>query len=161
MYKILFVCTGNICRSPTAEGIMQSLIKNEGLEDKIKIDSAGTHGWHNGEGADLRAVHCAKGFGIDLTYICSRPLVLDDFDSFDLILIMDEANKRDIGNIITRSSNHDDILARLDKVHKILEYAPDWGEDVPDPYYNDRFDEVFMMLQDACQNVLEEVKKHI
>lgn len=152
-YKILFVCTGNICRSPTAEGIMTSLIKNEGLEDKIWVDSAGTHGWHQGEPPDTRSIHCAKGFGIDLTFICSRPMTPNDFKDFDLILVMDEANCQEIKHTFKGQD--------YSKVKKLLSYAPGWGTDVPDPYYNNGFDRVFMMIEDACHNLLDELKQKL
>ena len=182
-YKILFVCTGNICRSPTAEGIMQSLIKGAGLEEKIYVDSAGTHAWHQGEKPDHRAIHCAKSFGIDLTYINSRPITPEDFQTFDEILVMDDKNIQALQNkfgILTsplagevtelsglplsevmRGTTYQEKTPRIAKVRKLLDYAPSWGHNVPDPYYNDGFDHVFQMLEDACQNLLEETKNNI
>ncbi|MDD4556088.1 MAG: low molecular weight phosphotyrosine protein phosphatase [Alphaproteobacteria bacterium] len=150
-YKVLFVCTGNICRSPTAEGIMANLLKKENLEEKIKIDSAGTHGWHKGEMPDFRSVSCAKGFGVDISKLKSRPVESRDFNEFDLIVAMDEKNMYDL----SRLSPHQEETA---SIHKLLEFASQYGEDVPDPYYRDNFDYVFEMIQNACENLLAHLK---
>jgi len=132
---------------------MQKLIEKEGLEDKVFVDSAGTHGWHEGESPDLRSVECARRHGVDISYIRSRPLIEDDFLTFDIILVSDERNLRDIRLVYPKGNEY---KARLGK---ILEYAPDWGDNVADPYYNDGFDDVFMMIEDACKNLLEEIKQ--
>lgn len=153
MYKILFVCLGNICRSPTAEGIMKSLVKEKDLEDKIYIDSAGISSWHKGESPDFRSVSCAKSFGIDISCQKSRPLTDKDFTEFDLILGMDEQN---FAELKLRSNN----VKTTAKIDKLLSYAPSYGSNVPDPYYNNGFDRVFEMIAVACDNLLEELTKN-
>lgn len=150
MYKVLFVCLGNICRSPTAEGIMKHLIKEKGLEDKIYIDSAGISAWHKGESPDSRSVACAYKFGIDISSQQSRPLVSEDFTNFDLILGMDDKNMSELTSISK-------VVKTTAKVDRILKYAPGYGENVPDPYYNNGFDRVFEMVSIACENLLDEI----
>ncbi|MFV0626013.1 MAG: low molecular weight protein-tyrosine-phosphatase [Alphaproteobacteria bacterium] len=153
-YRILFVCTGNICRSPTAEGIMKDLLKKHSLEKQIEVDSAGTHGWHKGEQPDFRSVACARGFGIDISKLKSRPLVDKDFSDFDLIIAMDNKNINDLCRFASKSEV-------TSQIHKLLEYAPTYGEDVPDPYYKDNFDYVYEMIESACENLLQDIKKNI
>ena len=149
--KILFVCAGNICRSPTAEGIMRRLIKEQGLERQIIVDSAGTSAYHNGDAPDPRAVACALEHRLDIRDLRSRPVRADDFAEFDLILAMDGMNiveleyRRPIGN---SRYNHAQI-------ELILNYAPEYGQEVPDPYYHNGFDNVFQMLETACRNLLQ------
>ncbi len=154
MYKILFVCTGNICRSPTAEGIMRRLIKERGLSNKIMVDSAGTSGFHSGDAPDSRAVACAFEHGLDITMLRSRPLRAEDFAEFDLILAMDRLNLIDI----EYRRPHGDARYQRARVELILHYAPEYGQEVPDPYYHNGFDKVFAMLETACRNLLAELK---
>jgi protein-tyrosine phosphatase len=142
--SILFVCLGNICRSPTAEAIFRVQAKGRGLE----IDSAGTSGWHDGNPSDPRASAEAARRGIDMSYIRSRKVVPEDFDRFDLIVAMDTQNLRDLKAIQPPESK-----ARL---VKLLAYAPELGiSDVPDPYYEDNFPEVLDMIEQACGRLLE------
>lgn len=155
-YRILFVCLGNICRSPAGEGIMKKLIKNEGLEDRIEIDSAGTSGYHIGELPDSRMrQHGAKrGYSFDSR---SRKFTANDFDNFDLILAMDDSN---YANIMRLSPD----LESDKKIHRMVEYSQKYQHDhIPDPYYSgaDGFELVLDLLEDACQGLLTEVKKHI
>lgn len=154
MYKILFICTGNICRSPTAEGYMQKIVREAGLEAKIFVDSAGTSSYHNGDEPDGRAVECALRHGLDLSCLRSRPLCADDFAEFDLILAMDSQN---IWNIEQKRPHGDSRYERA-IVKKLLEYAPAYGEDVPDPYYGSHgFENVYQMISSACDNLLQEL----
>lgn len=136
---------------------MRDLVRKEKLQDKILVDSAGTHGWHQGEAPDTRSVQCAKAHGIDISDLRSRRLQPYDFDEFDLIVVKDERNLRDIGFMTEKS----DSFSSKAKVKKILEYAPQFGEDVPDPYYNDGFDRVFDMIEASCKNLLQEIKQKI
>lgn len=155
MYKILFICTGNICRSPTAEGYMQKIVREAGLQEYIFVDSAGTSSYHQGDEPDGRSVECALGHGLDLRHLRSRPLCADDFAEFDLILAMDSQN---IWNLEQKRPYGDPRYDRA-VVKKLLEYAPAYGTDVPDPYYGDHgFENVYQMITVACDNLLEELK---
>ena len=141
MTRILMVCLGNICRSPLAEGILRSKVNQQ-----IRIDSAGTGGYHVGELPDRRSIAVAKKNGIDITDQRCRKFVVDDFDLFDLIYVMDRSNYEDV--LALARTDHD-----RSKVKMILdELFPDEYVDVPDPYYGgDRgFDNVYMMLDKAC-----------
>ena len=155
-YKILFVCLGNICRSPAAEGIMKKLIKESGLEHKISVDSAGTSGYHNGELPDRRMrKHGAKrNYNFDSL---SRRFSASDFEEFDLILAMDDSNYHNIMSLVPD-------LESQQKVHRMVEYSQKYSHDhIPDPYYSgaDGFELVLDLLEDACEGLLKEVKKHI
>ncbi len=142
--SVLFVCLGNICRSPTAEAIFRMQAKGRGL----KIDSAGTSGWHDGNPSDPRASAEAASRGIDMSYIRSRKVAAADFQRFDLIVAMDAQNMHDLRAMQPRGSN-----ARL---VKLLDYAPELGiSDVPDPYYEDNFPEVLDMIELACGKLLD------
>jgi len=142
--SLLFVCLGNICRSPTAEAIFRVQAKGRGLE----IDSAGTSGWHDGNPSDPRASAEAARRGIDMSYIRSRKVVAEDFARFDLIVAMDAQNMRDLKAVQPKGSK-----ARL---VKLLDYAPELGiSDVPDPYYEDNFPEVLDMIELACGRLLQ------
>lgn len=155
MYKILFVCHGNICRSPTAEGIMRKLVSDAGLDTEISVDSAGISSYHQGDMPDLRSVECAERHGLNLRHLRSRPVRAEDFAEFDLILGMDDNNIEDL------SWRRPEGDKRYDKalVKKLLEYAPEYGENVPDPYYHNGFEQVFEMMETACKNLLKELPK--
>ncbi|HEX2161127.1 MAG TPA: low molecular weight protein-tyrosine-phosphatase [Thermoleophilaceae bacterium] len=151
--RLLFVCLGNICRSPTAEGVMRHLLEREGLGDAVEIDSAGTGDWHVGHAPDERATAAARDRGIALTGQ-ARQVDAADFDAYDLILAMDRAN-------------HDDLLALAPdedaraRVRLLREYDPEAvaaGElEVPDPYYGevDGFEDVLDLVTRACEGLLD------
>jgi protein-tyrosine phosphatase len=148
VHRLLFVCLGNICRSPTAEGVMRGLVREEGLEDRIEIDSAGTGGWHVGAPPDARATEAAARRGIVLEG-AARRFDAVDFDRFDLILAMDSENLRDLQAI----APDDDARAKV----RLLR-GP--GLDVPDPYYGgeDGFDLVLDQVEEACRALLGEIR---
>jgi protein-tyrosine phosphatase len=157
--QILFVCLGNICRSPTAEGVMRSLLVAEGLEDEIEIDSAGTGAWHVGSEPDARATGAAANRGVTLTGQ-ARKVALEDFEEFDLILAMDTSNMRDLlalaPNEAARAKvgllrGFDPASADQDPTHPL---------DVPDPYYggDDGFGTVFDLVLAACEGLLVEIR---
>ncbi len=154
--RLLFVCLGNICRSPTAEGVMRSLIAREGLEDEIETDSAGTGGWHIGSAPDARASASAAGHGVTLEGR-ARQVRAEDFERFGLILAMDSENLRDLRTLAHGPGEE----ARVRLLREFDPEAAAAGElDVPDPYYGapGGFDEVFEMVSAACEGLLAEIR---
>lgn len=152
--NVLFVCMGNICRSPTAQGVFTHLLTRHGLEDRVLVDSAGTHGYHVGGPPDPRARAAAERRGIDISGQRARRLDRDDFDSFHFILAMDREN---LDMIETICPPH-----RRDRVQLFLEYAPDLGiDEVPDPYYGGTagFERVLDMIEAASAGLLEHIRK--
>lgn len=152
--NILFVCMGNICRSPTAEGVFYHLINSHGLEDSIHVDSAGTHAYHEGERPDPRACEAAMEKGYDISYARARKVDDKDFENFDYILPMDNAN---MSFLQVKSP-----ISRRDKIELFLNYHPQkTGEEAPDPYYRDSdlFEGVFTMIEEACWNLLKVMRK--
>lgn len=156
-YGILFVCLGNICRSPLAEGIFRHRIRAEGLEESLRVDSAGTGGWHEGERADPRARAVAEKHGVELESR-ARKIRTSDFTDFDLILAMDEDNLA----MLKIAGREVEETAEL----RLLRFFdPDGGPqaEVPDPYYgaNDGFDRVFEMIDRSCEHLLESIRDEI
>jgi protein-tyrosine phosphatase len=159
--RVLFVCMGNICRSPTAEGVMRALVEEAGLSEQIEIDSAGTGGWHAGSPPDPRSVAAAARRGIHLTG-GARQVRLQDFDDFDLLVALDRANERDL----LRLAPHERAAA---KVRLLREFDPAGAGggarnrdlDVPDPYYggNDGFGRVLDLVEAACRGLLDELRE--
>jgi protein-tyrosine phosphatase len=147
--KILMVCLGNICRSPMAEGVMLSLIQEQEMD--WEVDSAGTGSWHIGELPDRRAIATCKRHGIDITSQRARQIRSDDIDAFDLILTMDRANHIDVLQL-ARSEAHQR------KIKLIMQYGASEETDVPDPYYDGSFDQVYTLLQTACAEVMRSLK---
>lgn len=152
--KVLFVCMGNICRSPTAEGVFRHLLKQKGSLDLFEIDSAGTHAYHVGEPPDSRAQQTARSRGIDLSFIRGRKFTNSDFEYFDYILAMDTDNLHILQQACPAEYQH--------KVKLFLDYAPQRSErDVPDPYYGgpQGFDNVFDLVTDAAEGFYNSVTK--
>ena len=153
--QLLFVCLGNICRSPTAEGVMRSLIERDGLEGEIAVDSAATGDWHVGHSPDRRASAAALARGVTLQG-SARQITAADFARFDLILAMDRSNESDLRLVAP------DEAGRA-KVRLLREFDPasDGADvEVPDPYYGgaDGFDEVFDLVLAACEGLLAEIR---
>lgn len=150
--KVLFVCLGNICRSPTAEGVFRHKVREAGLEDHIEIDSAGTGDWHVGKSPDARTRAAALRRGYDLSSLRARQVSVADFSRYDLVLAMDDANLRDLKRL--RGSNG---KAELDLFLRRYELEID---EVPDPYYGgeDGFEQVLDLVERACDGLLTEVK---
>jgi protein-tyrosine phosphatase len=153
--RILFVCWGNICRSPTAEGIMRSLVEAEGLAGDVEVDSAGTSREHEGDRPDRRATAEAAARGIDIRGQRARQVRADDWDRFDLLLTADDSVERRLLRMAP------DEAARA-KVHRMTAFGPDAGtvDEVPDPYYGgpDGFDVVLDQVEAACRELLEEIR---
>jgi protein-tyrosine phosphatase len=149
MIKILMVCLGNICRSPLAEGILQSKLPS----DKFTIDSAGTGDYHIGSLPDKRSIEVAKKYDLDISNQRGRQFSEADFDRFDIIYVMDRSNYE---NVIKKARNDKDI----EKVKMILnEIYPDQNHDVPDPYTGgiQGFDSTFKMLDEACNEIAKKI----
>ncbi|RDX35030.1 low molecular weight phosphotyrosine protein phosphatase [Kangiella sp. HD9-110m-PIT-SAG06] len=154
-FSVLFVCLGNICRSPTAEGVFQHKVNEAGLGDKIKVDSAGTSAFHEGETPDERSQQEAKKSGYDLSYIRSRKAEAKDFVDFDLVIAMDIENYHNLS--LLKTSGYDDKLKLF-----IRDYAPQLKiEEVPDPYYGGAqgFTKVLQMIETASDSLLAEIKE--
>jgi len=150
--SVLFVCMGNICRSPTAEGVFTKLVNDLGTSDRFHIDSAGTHAYHVGEKPDTRAQQTARQRGIDLSFIRARKVASSDFEEFDYILAMDSDNYHLLLDACPEHLQH--------KVKLFLEYAPDRVErDVPDPYYGGQngFEHVFDLVADASEGFYKNI----
>jgi protein-tyrosine phosphatase len=154
--RVMFVCMGNICRSPTAHGIFRQLVEEADLADYFEIESSGTHsdGWHKGDAADPRTIATALKFDCDIGDLRSRQLVTSDFEHYDYLIAMDDKNIRDMLSIAPKSG--------MMKIVKLLDYAPELSIDnVPDPYYNDGFDQVYLMIDTACRNLLDQLKANL
>lgn len=153
--RILFVCLGNICRSPTAEGVMRHLVEEAGVADAFVLDSAGTGGWHIGDPPDPRSREAARRRGIVVAG-AARQVSAADFCDFDLILAMDRANLRDL-----RAAAPPDATAEVRLLREYDENSVGGGDlDVPDPYYGgpDGFDDVLDLVDAACRGVLAELR---
>lgn len=154
--RILFVCLGNICRSPTAEGVMRHLVEEAGVADGFVLDSAGTGGWHVGDPPDPRSREAARRRGIVVAG-AARQVSAADFHDFDLILAMDRANLRDL-----RAAAPPDGTAEVRLLREYDENSVGGGDlDVPDPYYGgpDGFDDVLDLVDAACRGVLAELRE--
>ena len=151
MLRVLFVCMGNICRSPTAEGVLTRMVADRGLAHAIVADSAGTHAYHIGEPPDPRARQAASRRGVDLSPLRARQVTVEDWQHFNLILAMDRDNLRQLQRLWPQG---DPTRLRL-----LLDFAPHLGEqDVPDPYYGGAtgFERVLDMIEAAAEGLLLE-----
>ncbi|WGL65444.1 low molecular weight phosphotyrosine protein phosphatase [Pseudomonas sp. CW003PS] len=150
--KVLFVCLGNICRSPTAEGVLRHKLRAAGLDDRVQVDSAGTGDWHVGKAPDSRTRQAALRRGYDLSAQRARQFEAADFQRFDLILAMDQSNLRNL-----KALRPSDACADLDLYLRRYELALD---EVPDPYYGgeDGFEQVLDLIEQASDALLVEIK---
>jgi len=156
MVKVLFVCMGNICRSPTAHGVFRELVRNEGLGDLIAIDSAGTHAYHVGKPPDERAQATARSRGFDLSDLRARQVRPEDFIEYDYVLAMDDENYVTLE--AQCPSEH------LNRLRMFLEFAPEEGvREVPDPYYGGAkgFEYVFDLVDAASRGLLQDIKRRL
>ncbi|HYC05169.1 MAG TPA: low molecular weight protein-tyrosine-phosphatase [Azospirillaceae bacterium] len=154
--SVLFVCTGNICRSPTADGVFRHKVREAGLEGRVRVDGAGTHAYHVGEAPDPRTVACAKRRGYDLSPLRARKVAAADFRTHDLILAMDQGHRR----ILERLAPDAEARSRIHLFTDFLEGR--WkGADVPDPYYGEEthFTEVLDMVEAGADALLAEVRR--
>ena len=150
--SVLFVCLGNICRSPLAEGIFDHLVHEAGLDDRFDIDSAGTGAWHVGERPDARAAMVATKHGIELDSR-ARQITSDDLDRFDYVIAMDRENLRNVSRMVDASDSETEV-------HLLRTFDEEEGDEVPDPYYGGAsgFETVYEMLHRSCQTLLERLK---
>jgi len=155
-FRVLLVCMGNICRSPTAEAVLRQYIRNNRLGDRVEVDSAGTHGYHVGEAPDARTQRAAMARGYDMSQLRARKVARQDLDYFDLILAMDRINLDNLQRMATPE--------QLGKIALFMDYARNFeDEEVPDPYYGlgYGFDLVLDMVEDAAQGVVESLAKKL
>ena len=155
MVNVLFVCLGNICRSPTAEGVFRHHVRETGLDGRITADSAGTGGWHAGDPPDRRAQAAARRRGIELSDLRARQAKPDDFTRFDYILAMDQRNLRDLQSMAPAGQE--------DRPRLFLSFAPHLGTaEVPDPYYGGDagFEAVLDMIDAASRGLLDHIRNN-
>ena len=156
MVKVLFVCLGNICRSPTADGIFRELVRREKLDQRLLVDSAGTSNWHIGKAPDARTVSAARQRGYDLSVLRARQVSQADFDEFDYILAMDEANLQELHAMKpAHFAGHLGLFLAFGSNSQYRE--------VPDPYYggSDGFELVLDLVEDAAQGLLGHVRSNL
>ena len=151
--SVLFVCMGNICRSPTAEGVFRYFVEEGGLSDHIEIDSAGTHAYHTGEPADRRASAAAERRGYSLTEIRARRVIDQDFEQFDYIIAMDRDN---VERLVEQAD-----AEHHGKISLFLDFGNAQEDEVPDPYYGGAagFERVLDLVEDASRGLLETLRK--
>ncbi len=153
MIKVLFVCLGNICRSPTAHGVFQTMVEDQGLADSILVDSAGTAAYHVGNPPDSRSAATARKRGYDLSNLRARQAVETDFSDFDFILAMDESNLMNLRSL--KPHNYSGHLGLF------LDFSPEPESEVPDPYYggDTGFEHVLNLVESASEGLLEQIKR--
>jgi len=153
--NILFVCLGNICRSPTAEGVFQHFLNKAGLSARVQVDSAGTAPWHSGRAPDVRSQKAALERGYDLSKLRARQVELSDFQEFDLILAMDSSNLRDLQELRPKNARADiDLFLRRYRISPA---------EVPDPYHSgaEGFELVLDLLEKGSRALLSEVRQRL
>jgi protein-tyrosine phosphatase len=150
--RVLFVCLGNICRSPSAEGVFRSLVEQAGLANKVHIDSRGTGHWHIGKSPDTRAQEAARRRGIDISGLRARQFRPEDLDSFDYVLVMDRQNLADIKDVWHQNGGTRPAL--------FLEYGRSSHQEVPDPYYggDEGFETVLDLINEAGEGLLADIR---
>ncbi|KPP98909.1 low molecular weight protein-tyrosine-phosphatase [Marinobacter sp. HL-58] len=153
--KVLFVCLGNICRSPSAEGVFREEVRKAGLEDQILIDSCGTGDWHVGKEPDSRAIAAARKRGVDIGDLRARQFRSEDLDEFDYILVMDRQNLADIRDIWRQNGGTEPVL--------FLGYGRSGYDEVPDPYYggNHGFEHVLDLIHEASEGLLTHIREQL
>lgn len=152
--SVLFVCMGNICRSPTAHGVFRHMVSQEGLDAVVTIDSAGTHAYHVGNPPDERAQQTAMGRGIEMSDLRARQVAAVDFERFDYVIAMDRDNFSILDELCPATHKS--------RLRLFMEFAPDFGaSEVPDPYYGGPrgFEQVFDMVEEASRGLLEEIRR--
>lgn len=152
MIRVLFVCLGNICRSPMAEAVMRDLVEKNGLSDNVTVDSAATSGWHVGEAPHKGTLSKLKEYQISTTGMKARQLQECDFEQFDYIIGMDSSNVRNIREMLGQPDHP--------KIFRFLDLTPH-KKDVPDPYYTGDFQETYDLVKEGCEVLLNKIMKEI
>ncbi|MCZ8253359.1 MAG: low molecular weight phosphotyrosine protein phosphatase [Hylemonella sp.] len=155
-YAVLFVCTGNICRSPTAHGVLAQQLERTGLAARVQVDSAGTHGYHRGDPPDERSQEHAARRGYDLSTLRARQVTAEDFERYDLILAMDGGHLELLAERCPPAQQH--------KLQRFTAYCSrHTGRDVPDPYYGGAqgFEHVLDLVEDGCSGLLQHVRTQL
>ncbi|WP_291006860.1 low molecular weight protein-tyrosine-phosphatase [Ferrovibrio sp.] len=159
--NILMVCTGNICRSPTAEGVLRHHLQAQGLADRVAVDSAGTHGYHIGDPPDPRTIRTALQYGVDLRPLRARQVEAADFERFDLLLAMDDGHYRALQKLQLQNPSGQ---RNTGNIRYYLDFAAKAGlRELPDPYYggNDGFERVFRLCEAATEGLLAHIRQHM
>lgn len=153
--RVLFVCLGNICRSPTAHALFQALVNKENLQDKILVDSAGTGGWHIGHSPDKRAQQTALAEGCDISHLRSRVVTVDDFSTFDYVLGMDQDNFKHLA--MMKPNHFKGVLGLFLTEADVVQV-----DEVPDPYYGDEkhFEEAMALIQRGVAGLMNRIKNN-
>ncbi|MBO8172853.1 MAG: low molecular weight phosphotyrosine protein phosphatase [Bacillaceae bacterium] len=152
MVRVLFVCLGNICRSPMAEAVFRKQVQEEGLEDRIEVDSAGTGHWHVGEAPHEGTRQILDRHGIDYSGMKARQIVKDDLFEFDYLIAMDADN---LGNLHKMAGTK-----KAGYMARLLDFVPeDKRDDVPDPYYTGNFEEVYQLVETGCKRLLAFIRE--
>lgn len=157
MYRVLFVCLGNICRSPLADGILAHKLQLAGLADQVEVDSCGTGDYHVGSPPHVESIRVAEAHGVPLAHLRARQVAVADFDAFDLIVAMDRKNHRDLLTLEATGQLHG-------KVSLFMSYVPGaTSQDVPDPYFGgpEGFDAVYEMVDAGCETMLAEIRQSL
>lgn len=155
-HRVLFICLGNICRSPMAEGVFRHATEEAGMVHLFEIDSAGMGDWHKGQAPDTRAQEAALSRGVDISGQSARKVELEDFEAFDLVLAMDGSNIDELHEVAPHAARH--------KIRRFLDYAPHLGtKDVPDPYYGgpEGFDRALDLIEAAAQGLLQDLANEV
>jgi len=152
MIRVLFVCLGNICRSPMAEAVFRHKVREAGLADRIEADSAGTGSWHIGKPPHQGTIDVLTRRRIDYSGIIARQVSKNDLDKFDYIVAMDENNVKNLRSLGGDSDNG--------KIVRLLDFVPEQPiRDVPDPYYTGNFDEVYELVDQGCEKLLDHIRE--
>ena len=153
--SVLFVCTGNICRSPTAEGVFRDMLSKAELQGRVRTDSAGTHDYHAGEPPDRRAIAHARSRGYDISNLRARQVTREDLEAFDLVIAMDRGHLRFMEQICAPQQK--------DKLKLFLDFAGMTAADVPDPYQDgaEGFEQVLDMVEAASRGLIDHIRGHL
>ncbi|GLV13422.1 low molecular weight protein-tyrosine-phosphatase YfkJ [Alicyclobacillus hesperidum] len=153
MIRVLFICLGNICRSPMAEAVFRNMVEEAGLADEIDVDSAGIGNWHAGDPPHIGTRRVLEKNGIDWKGLVSRQVTPDDLQRADYVVAMDDANMEALERL---------GAPRSERVFRLLDLVPDEPlNEVPDPYYDGRFDEVYRLVQLGCRELLQKIQKEL